>query len=340
MPPVHSISAAASPSTRIDALDLTKGVLVVLMVAYHSLNYTTEFYLAFRYLSFLPASFIFLTGFIVANIYSARYDIRDQRLHRRLLLRGARLVALFTALNVGANLIKSQNYNGEAMSVARFFQHWYEVYVLGSGRLAAFEVLLPIGYLLLASPVLLRLNHRSSSALPILTVVVITATFALEHSGAMVSNLNLLSAGLLGMVAGRISIERLGRLGRYPLQLALAYGACHALGMLIGLSYAVQLLGACVALSMIYAFSVRFGSKDWLPGKLVRLGQYSLVSYILQIGLLQVLARFLGHAPPWSLPTLALFLATLMLMLWLVEAAHWLRARSTDVERLYRAVFA
>ena len=39
---------------RLAYLDMTKGILVLLMVIYHSLNYTNQYQLAFRYLSFCP----------------------------------------------------------------------------------------------------------------------------------------------------------------------------------------------------------------------------------------------------------------------------------------------
>ena len=47
----RSMGAKARP--RIDALDMTKGVLVVAMVIYHSLNYSTDYTLGFKYLPFL-----------------------------------------------------------------------------------------------------------------------------------------------------------------------------------------------------------------------------------------------------------------------------------------------
>ena len=42
--------------------------LVVCMVLYHSLDYSTELYLAFKYMSFLPPSFILITGFLMSRI--------------------------------------------------------------------------------------------------------------------------------------------------------------------------------------------------------------------------------------------------------------------------------
>src|SRR6184192_3526731 len=55
---------------RNSALDFTKGMLVLLMVLYHWLNYFVasegDFY---RYLRFVTPSFIFITGFLISNVY-------------------------------------------------------------------------------------------------------------------------------------------------------------------------------------------------------------------------------------------------------------------------------
>ena len=52
-------------------------------------------------------------------------------------------------------------------------------------------------------------------------------------------------------------------------------------------TYLFQILGACAALALIYGLCVKFQEDGWLQARLLRLGQYSLVSYIVQIGFLQ-----------------------------------------------------
>src|SRR5213596_2263625 len=89
---------APRPSSRqrIDALDMTKGVLVVAMVVYHSFNYSTDYTLGFKYLPFLPPSFILITGFLISRLYFEPKPASDPGVHGRLLLRGFRLLLLFT----------------------------------------------------------------------------------------------------------------------------------------------------------------------------------------------------------------------------------------------------
>lgn len=87
---------AEIPTNRNEALDFTKGALVLCMVLYHWLNYFHGLQgPVYRYLRFLPPSFIFITGFLVSNAYLRKYDIRDPRLPKRLVIRGLKILGVF-----------------------------------------------------------------------------------------------------------------------------------------------------------------------------------------------------------------------------------------------------
>ena len=61
-------------ANRNPALDFTKGALVLIMVLYHWANYFLNLSWTFyRYLHFLTPSFIFITGFMVSNVYLSKY---------------------------------------------------------------------------------------------------------------------------------------------------------------------------------------------------------------------------------------------------------------------------
>src|SRR5580704_11951643 len=92
------IAARIGKAGRISALDFTKGMLVLIMVLYHWINY---FYPHDnRYLRFLTPSFIFITGFLVSNIYLSKYGASDTRLSRRLAERALKILGVFVVLNV------------------------------------------------------------------------------------------------------------------------------------------------------------------------------------------------------------------------------------------------
>src|ERR1700728_1825387 len=93
-------------SPRIPALDFTKGALVLIMVLYHWINYFIgPDWGYYRYLRFLTPSFIFVTGFMISNVYLAKYDPSDPRLPKRLFTRGFKLLIIFIALNLARLLI-------------------------------------------------------------------------------------------------------------------------------------------------------------------------------------------------------------------------------------------
>src|SRR6266404_3426733 len=139
----------AGPRPRIDALDMTKGVLVMAMVVYHSFNYSTDYTLGFKYLPFLPPSFILITGFLVSRLYFTSEAARDSRVYGRLFFRGCRLLVLFTLLNLLTQLVGRRKAVGSPEGLHYLWDYWYQIYGIGGGHFAAFSILLPIAYLLL-----------------------------------------------------------------------------------------------------------------------------------------------------------------------------------------------
>jgi peptidoglycan/LPS O-acetylase OafA/YrhL len=329
---------AARP--RIAALDMTKGGLVVCMVVYHSLNYSTQRGLGFRYLAFLPPSFIIITGFLLSSVYLSRYSVRDWRLHSRLIVRGLKLFSLFTVLNVLVQLFVSHGLRGQMVGLATFCARWADTYISGNGRLAVFEVLLPISYLLLLSPILLVADRLHWLVTPILTMIAIGSLTILDCEGISWMNASLLSAGVLGMLLGRISVPRLNVLGTYWIGAMLVYAGYFTITQMRGETYWLQLLGAVLALAGLYGVSVRLGFDSWISARLERLGKYSLVAYVGQILILQVVSRWTGHPEPDSPGLIFLCLLTLVVTAAAVEVLHWLRARVRVVDATFEAVFA
>jgi uncharacterized membrane protein len=80
----------SSKANRILALDFTKGALVLIMVLYHWINYFNG-PSDNRYLRFLTPSFIFITGFLISNVYLTKYGILDPQLPKRLIQRGVKI---------------------------------------------------------------------------------------------------------------------------------------------------------------------------------------------------------------------------------------------------------
>jgi len=150
----------------------------------------------------------------------------------------------------------------------------------------------------------------------------------------------LMSAGLVGLLLGRLSFGALEKLARVWFLFLLAYAAYFVLGRMYGQGFLVQLVGGVIALGLIYSFCVRISPSTFLGARLERLGRYSLIAYIGQIGILQVLVRFMGRPEPFSPAFFLLLLGTLLLTILGVELVDWARSRSAAVGGVYKAVFA
>ena len=332
---------SSSSSQRVAAIDLTKGALVVCMVIYHSLNYSTQRQLAFQFLSFLPPSFILITGYLLSRVYLARHSLHDWHMHGRLFFRGLRLLALFTVLNVLVQLLIPRGIHGANPGVEFFFEHWFLTYISGNGWLAVFEVLLPIAFLLLLAPLLLTIERLHPVLLPAVTLAIVCGLFFMEQRGLSWLNGQLLSAGLVGILLGRFTTDQLSRLASFRWIVTSLYGACFAISFLRGQTFLLQMISAITALAGIYAWCLRMRPEEnWAARRLEVMGRYSLVAYIAQIALLHVLARLLGHPQPVSLEFAGSFLATLGLTSAAAEALDWMRYRSHAVSEVYKAVFA
>jgi peptidoglycan/LPS O-acetylase OafA/YrhL len=331
----------ARSSGRSEAIDFAKGVLVVFMVIYHALNYSSRLELAFHYFAFLPPSFIFITGFLIAFIYFPRPRGRDAATSGRMVIRGFKLLVLFTVLNVLGMLVSSRNYNGQPLDLRSFFTHWEEVYLEGAGSRAAFEVLLPIAYILLLGPLLLWLNRRGRWTVPAVACIAVGALAVMETSERIPGNASMMAAGLLGAALGLVPSRALAALGRFWYAPVAAYAVLVVLANgSMSERFLLQLGAGTLAVAALYGIGERFRKPEWLMKRVSNLGNYSLLAYIVQIGLLQVLFRRFGRPDPGSMDFLVMLGTTLAVTVLSAELTAWLRTRSGILDRAYRFVFA
>ena len=314
------------------ALDYTKGMLVVCMILYHWLNYfvsaPAELY---RYLRFITPSFIFISGFIIGHVYLSKYECSDYRMHARLLQRGFRLLLLFTALNVIGILLL----NDPKITLESYLQNALAIYVTGARNEAFFWILVPIGYVFIVSPILLYPCRWYARFLELVCIALTIAVIALDYSGNLSSNLGLITFGLLGIMIGRLPIERINELAKYTLIVALCYG-CYLVAISIwGATLSLQIVGVCISLLFLYVLATRVREDSPLARRVVLLGKYSLVGYICHIGLLQILKRTAAYNG-----RVVVSLALTIVCTWLiVEALDRLRSQFAWTDKAYKAVF-
>lgn len=348
--PVSPTSTLARPSRvasstrhRNPALDFTKGALVLLMVLYHWFNYFTSFqWEQYRYIHFLTPSFIFITGFIVSNIYLAKYDPADFRLPRRLVTRGVKLMAIFIALNAARDLLFAFSPAGRFDLAMVNPKDIVAVFVTGaySGRLVAFYILIPIAYLLMLSGILmpaLRFYRHTFQIVCVLFIGLIT-TFYL--AGIPDNNLELVNIGILGVVAGFRPIHVINGYGRYWVALVVAY-LCYLVAITYwNIPYPLLIVGVSLSVLIIYLIGVHGGRATTIHSEIVRLGKYSLFGYISQIVILQVLAAAAHHVRLGYLGLALSFAGAFALTVLSVELVDRARRHIGGIDRIYRAVFA
>src|SRR6266487_789835 len=326
--------------TRIEALDMTKGVLVMAMVVYHSFNYSTDYTLGFKYLPFLPPSFILITGFLISRLYFKPEVARDLTAHGRLLLRGFRLLLLFTLLNVATQVAGRHKFGTDPQGIAYLADHWFDIYGIGGGHFAAFSILLPIAYLLLLAPLLILMNCWNRILVPVIAVAL--AIFCAIPSQEMEpsANLALLSAGLIGVILGAVPTSVLFAMGRHWYVAVAVYLGYLAFSQLLWQSPFDQLLNAFLALVAIFSVCSAINSNSPFARRLLVLGKYSLLAYILQIAVLQILTRLFGRVEPFTVAFFLQMLGVLLLMIIIAESLGWARRKSTWADASYGAIFA
>jgi peptidoglycan/LPS O-acetylase OafA/YrhL len=334
-----------SPKTqRIAALDFTKGSLVLIMVLYHWLNYFVGLQGSFyRYLRFLPPSFIFITGFLISHLYLSRQQVPDARLSRRVLIRGLKVLGVFIALNAVISLVFPDRYNGRPFLESFSLSTLKAIYVTGSfptGRVAAFYVLVPISYLLILSAGLLLACRYYRYAFHLALVCFMVSVPLLGRAGIKSGNLEMLTIGLLGVSVGYIRIDIINKLFRHSFALVFAYVLYTAAITVWDVSYTLQIVGVCLTLMLIYMLGTISGESGRTQRAVILLGKYSLFGYIAQIAILQVLRRGLRGMGPEQWKLAATFLVAVALTVIAVKMLDRMRARAAILNRLYMAVFS
>lgn len=326
-------------SDRIGAVDFSRGMLVLFMVVYHSLNYLGHESFPHYYLLFVPPSFILIAGFIITRVYVPRHGLDSPAIVSRLALRSVKLVALFTLLNVGAVLAFPGRAGGGPWP-SSVVGGWFDIYVIGGSRSAVFEVLLPIGYLLFLSIPVLQLQSRVPSATAGVTVATVAICVAAEQYGYPVYNLYMVGAGLLGMAIGFVPDTGLkAAVGRWGMPAAL-YAFYWLSFMLLGDRYGVQLLATLASVTLLYAAGSRVDPRRWLPEQTLLLGRYSLMAYIVQIFYLQLFKRSPLYGEFEAPGAVVVIVSTAILTWGTVLMVDRARQRNTLVDRAYRLIFA
>jgi peptidoglycan/LPS O-acetylase OafA/YrhL len=344
--PHRSAKPKQTDFPRDTAIDFTKGALVLFMILYHWLNYFCgphgQYY---DYLRFLTPSFIFITGFMISQIQLRRYENSGRSLPNRLFVRGLKLLALFFVLNAlvyaGLSRVQSQYllWGKSLRSLG------WAAFVVGTSRApdgqksVIFNILVPIAYLLIVSAGLVALTKRVRSAFYCTLFVLIAAVIFKGFWDTENMYVDLLMIGILGVVVGFAGSGQIALVVNHPYILTLLY--CLLLAAITMWRVPLPLEIASVILTTALLYTA--GSRTATPGRgwrlTILLGQYSLLGYIAQIAILQVLRRMSWLSQNGFGAALGALLFGALLTITAVEAMDIARKRSKVANSLYQLVF-
>ncbi len=339
-------TAALPKSQRIPALDFTKGALVLLMVLYHWINYFIgPQWKYYRYLRFLTPSFIFITGFMISNVYLSKYAATGRRLPQRLVMRGLKLLTIFLVLNVARTLVAPILGTDVLARNPLAPMNIFTIFVSGNlpvvgGKLISFSILVPISYLLLLSGALMLPYRLYRYTFHFACVLLLLSIVTLGLTGAQSYNLEFITIGMLGVLIGFIPSATINDFVRHPYALGLAY-LCYTIVITMwNVPFALLVVGVSLSVMVIYLVGASGSETGTVRREVIQLGKYSLLGYIFQIAILQILSagfRRFNLGPPVLVIS---FCASFVLTVVSVRMVDGARRRTVSVDRLYKLVFA
>jgi hypothetical protein len=332
-------------AARLPALDFTKGALVLIMVLYHWLNYFIGFdWPYYRYLRFLTPSFIFVTGFLISTVYLSKSW--NPSLSKRLLVRALKLLGVFAVLNTARFFLIPVSDHMVAEISQLTAKDIVAIFVTGNifsdavGKLAAFYILVPISYLLILSAAMIPLYRRWRYAFHALCVFCLADILVLYLIGYDCPNLEVIAIGLVGVLLGFVSIEKVNNIVSHPIVLGFTYVLYVTAITIWNAKFPLLVVGVCLSLALIYLLGRSDDDPGLVRNHILLLGRYSLFGYISQIAILQTLSAVLRPIHLRHLLQVVSFVASFVMTMVAVEVIDRLRAKSMLVDSAYRAVFA
>ena len=325
------------------SLDFVKGLLVVLMLTFH----TGSLFMADSQglwildevlLNFVSGSWVFLSGYLVAVRYGNRVqsDISGDRKH--LMFRGAKLIGIYVLLNIGiAGLRLHPGFTGhfDIPTIARTMFY-------GGGESTSFGVLLGIGYFLICAPFFLYLQYKTGMLTWFVLIGVSIASFVLM---VIPPNLWLVLCGLAGMTLGFwFDAAMIALITRTTFRLTLLLvcslvgAAIHYILLFMSVftrdNLFVYLLGVISMVTLLYISHRWCRPHSYIDEWSRLLGRYSLICYVLQMGILWGLW--------WLMSLLAItvsFALALAMSLLVLIAIVWLMDRLISEHQAFKKVY-
>lgn len=327
-------------SSRDHVIDFTKGFLVITMVAYHTLNYyLLGYHPLYAYVGYVSLAFIFYSGFMCGTIYFQRFIVNKKAVYRRLTVRGLKLIVLFIIVNVIIHVIP-KNYHGLSL----FFNDILSIFLTGDNRIARFAILLPIGYLLLISSLLINLHKYKYFLYAILVTILLLASI---YKISLSFNIICVLIGIGGLLSGLINNELLSKIFctsmRYTGFALLLLFLFILLPLIIDtrIYYVMYFLYINVVIYNLHLVGSFLDPSKLITRNIIKFGEYSLFLYLVQIFILQALKRvFDFRISSVTMDHFLIFVFVNILLVGVCYLTDYLKRTFILVNKIYRFVFS
>jgi hypothetical protein len=248
--------------TRIEQIDILRGIFLILMICLH---------VGYSFLSdtsimnvFIPILRMSTIGFpLLVGVVLGLRGFSSKNIQR-----GFILVGIFLILNL---IISALNSN------FGFLSQLFNVLLIGNQDTTAFEILLPIGYILIFSKFIALLNKNWHIFLIILAMLSWEWFF---HS----YNLVILTSGLVGYAIGK-NYNKLNIQQKLLIPLIFGWFLAIILSLNLGINWIVDVVTTTI-FSLIFLI---YPGKIFIANVFSTFGQHTLIVYILQIGLFKAI---------------------------------------------------
>lgn len=308
------------------------------MVFYHTINYfATIGYDGTKYLRFVTGSFIFISGYIVAVFYQHKYLLNRIATSKRLVTRGFKILIIYTSLNLLINLLNIQTFKAIQYDIDSFLTNLDDIYLKGNSLYAAFQILVPIAYLLILSPLLLFWGKWKK------TIIASTAILLSAHVLLNISSFNLygLLIGLFGLSIGLLSIDQNAFSIKSKSLIIVLFCLSIIMMPFFDKNILLYAIGLTIIMKLVFDFSKLLNLDIFLNKLVILLGRYSLLSYLMQIFFLQGMYQlFLKKRFDLGYELLLIIFITNIFLIVLCSLIDLLRHKFILLNRLYKLVFA
>jgi hypothetical protein len=162
----------------------------------------------------------------------------------------------------------------------------------------------------------------------------------LSFIGIKAQNMEIVSIGALGILAGFLPLSVINRVTKHSWLLLLAYLLYICAIMIWNVPYLLEVAGTILSVMVLYNIGSRGLGVKRIPAGVILLGKYSLFGYISQIAILQVLQTTFRYFSLSALPSrMVSFLAAFALTFFSVKVLEHARRTYVTADGLYRAVF-